>query len=48
MLDLMRHGVSVGAAQGEVQHHNLVGSDECGDAHNEDDVPKEDIIEGHR
>lgn len=43
MFDGVGHGVSAGAAQGEVQHHNLIGSDESSDRHNKDQVPEEDI-----
>lgn len=43
MLDAMRHCVSAGAAKGEVQHHNLISSNESGDRHDEDQVPEEDI-----
>lgn len=45
MFDGMGHGMSVGATQGEVQHHNLISSDESGDTHNKDQVPAEDIRE---
>lgn len=45
MFDGMRHGVSAGAAQGEVQNHNLIGSDESSDRHDKDQVPEEDVRE---
>ncbi len=45
MFDGVGHGVSAGAAQGEVQHHNLIGSNESSDTHNKDQVPEEDIRE---
>lgn len=40
----MGHGMSAGAAQGEVQHHNLISSNESSDTHDKDQVPEEDII----
>ena len=40
MFDGMGHGVSAGAAQGEVQHHNLIRGNESGDRHDEDQVPE--------
>lgn len=37
------HGVSAGTAQGDVEHHDLVGSDESGHRHNKDQVPEKSI-----
>lgn len=42
MFDGMGHGVSAGAAQGEVQHHDLIRGNESSDRHNKDQVPEED------
>lgn len=39
MFDAVGHGVSAGAAQGDVQHHDLIGCDEGSDTHDEDQVP---------
>lgn len=39
MLDGIRHGVSAGAAQGEVQHHNLICGYESGHTHDKDQIP---------
>lgn len=33
--------MSAGASQGEIQHHNLIGGNERGDRHDEDQVPGE-------
>lgn len=38
----MGHGVSAGTAQGEVKHHNLIGSNESRHAHDKDQVPEGD------
>ena len=35
----LRHVVCAGTPQGKVEHHDLVGGDERGDTHDEDDVP---------
>lgn len=43
MLDAVGHGMSVWAAQGEVQHHNLISGNEGRDTHDKDQVPEEDI-----
>lgn len=43
MFDAVGHGVSAWAAQGEVQHHNLIGGNEGSDTHDKDQVPEEDI-----
>ena len=40
MLDGLGHGVSAGTPQGKVEHHDLVGRDKCGDAHDEDNIPE--------
>lgn len=45
MFDGIRHGMSAGAAQGEVQHYNLIGGNESSDTHNKDQVPADDIRE---
>lgn len=45
MFDGMGHGVSAGAAQGEVKHYDLICGDESCDAHNKDQVPEEDVRE---
>lgn len=42
MFDGMGHGMSAWAAQGEVQHHNLISGNESRDAHNKDQVSEED------
>ena len=39
MFDAVGHGVSAGAAQGEVQHHDLIGSNESSNTHDKDQVP---------
>lgn len=45
----MGHGVCARAAQGEVQHHNLISSNESGDTHDKDQVPtgemRRDLLE---
>ena len=43
MFEALRHGVCVGIAQGEVEHHNLVGCDQSRHRHDEDQVPEGDI-----
>lgn len=43
MFDGMGHGMSAGAAQGEVQHHNLISGNESSDTHDKDQVPEEEI-----
>lgn len=43
MFEGLGHCVSTGAAQGEVEDHNLIGSDESRHAHDKDQVPEEDI-----
>lgn len=43
MFDAVGHGMSVWAAQGEVQHHNLISGNEGRDTHDKDQVPEEDI-----
>lgn len=48
MFDGMGHSMSAGAAQREVQHNNLISSNESGDAHNKDQVPEEDMREDGR
>lgn len=40
--DGMGHGMSARAAQGEVQHHNLISGNESRDTHNKDQVSEED------
>lgn len=45
MLDAVGHGVSAWTAQGEVQHHDLISSNQSGDRHDKDQVPVEDIRE---
>ncbi len=45
MFDGVGHGVSAGAAQGEVQHHNLISSNESCDTHHKDQIPEENIRE---
>lgn len=42
MFDGLGHGVSTGTAQGEVEHHDLIGGYESGDTHDKDQVPEED------
>lgn len=42
MFDGLGHGVSIGTAQGEIEHHNLIGGYERGDTHDKDQVPEED------
>lgn len=42
VFDGLGHGMSTGATQGEVEHHNLIGSYESGDTHDKDQVPEED------
>lgn len=44
MFNAMGHGVSAGAPQGKVQHHNLISRNESSDTHNKDQVPVGDII----
>lgn len=39
MLNAVGHGVSVRAAQRDVQHHDLIGSNESGDTHDKDQIP---------
>lgn len=45
MFEGLGHTVSAGAAQWEVQHYNLICSNESSDTHHEDQVPGEDIRE---
>lgn len=45
MFDGIGHGVGARATQGEVQHHNLISSNESSDTHHKDQVPAEDIRE---
>lgn len=45
MFDGVRHSVGAGAAQGEVQNHNLIGSNESSDRHDKDQVPEKDVRE---
>lgn len=42
MFDGVGHCMSVRAAQGEVQHHNLISSNESSDTHDKDQVPEEE------
>lgn len=42
MFDGLGHGMGTGTAQGEVEHHDLIGGYESGDTHDEDQVPEED------
>lgn len=35
--------MSAGAAQREVQHHNLIGCNESRDRHDKNEVPEKDI-----
>lgn len=41
MFDGLGHSMSVGATQGEVQHHNLVSGNESSGTHSKDQVPEE-------
>lgn len=41
MFDGLGHGMSIGATQGEVEHHNLIGGYESGDTHDKDQVPED-------
>lgn len=42
MFDGLRHGMSAGATQGDVQHHYLIRGNESSDRHYKDQVPEGD------
>lgn len=41
VFDGLGHDMSTGTAQGEVEHHDLIGGYESGDRHDKDQVPEE-------
>lgn len=41
VFDGLGHDMSIGTAQGEVEHHDLIGGYESGDRHDKDQVPEE-------
>lgn len=41
VFDGLGHDMTIGTAQGEVEHHDLIGGYESGDRHDKDQVPEE-------